>query len=226
MSKVISSAVHDFRGRKYVKIRDLIFQFSLFGLSSFPLHAKGPSPCCCVLMVSVCHVEKKKDMSVFAIYAFVITGLYILYMAVTILLDLFGKKGQKKESVEEFNNSDMNDDEEGSSVVDETAGGYTVQQPGAVTPVIPVSEEKEPVPEQEHDQEDSYVEEVVDDDTLLEQESRESMEAYESLKAVQAQMDAVLPSYQDEYRSDDFAVMMAQPVNHRSRILRKFANNL
>ena len=36
-------------------------------------------------------------MGAFAIYAFVVTGLYILYMSAVIMKDLFGKKGQKKE---------------------------------------------------------------------------------------------------------------------------------
>ena len=69
-------------------------------------------------------------MSAFAIYAFVVTGLYIVYMAVAILMDLFGKKGQKKDSAEEFNNSDMaggEDDSECGTLVDETPDGYSTR---------------------------------------------------------------------------------------------------
>ena len=46
-------------------------------------------------------------MGAFAIYAFVVTGLYILYMSAVIMKDLFGKKGQKKDAAEEFNTADV-----------------------------------------------------------------------------------------------------------------------
>ena len=74
-------------------------------------------------------------MNAFAIYAFVVTGLYIVYMAVAILMDLFGKKGQKKDTAEEFNNSDMSggdDDGEGGTLVDETPDGYSTRDANAV----------------------------------------------------------------------------------------------
>ena len=38
-------------------------------------------------------------MKKFEIYAFVVTGLYILYMSAVIMKDLFGKKGQKARPV-------------------------------------------------------------------------------------------------------------------------------
>ena len=49
-------------------------------------------------------------MGAFAIYAFVVTGLYILYMSAVIMKDLFGKKGQKKDAAEEFNTADIGED--------------------------------------------------------------------------------------------------------------------
>ena len=173
-------------------------------------------------------------MSTFAIYAFVITGLYIVYMAVAILMDLFGKKGQKKDDSEVFNNSDMSGegDEERSTVVDETDDGYAVHQLGE-EPEIPSDNNADYDDEQRSEEEDNVddveqeeqpVDTNPDDEDLLEQESQESQAAYESLKAVQARMDAVQATYQDEYRSDEFAVMMAQPMNQKNRILRQIVN--
>ena len=49
-------------------------------------------------------------MGAFAIYAFVVTGLYILYMSAVIMKDLFGKKGQKKDAAEEFNTADIGEE--------------------------------------------------------------------------------------------------------------------
>ena len=74
------------------------------------------------------------------------------------------------------------------------------------------------------DQKEQLVVESPDDEELLNQESQESQAAYESLKAVQEQMDPVSPHYQDEYRSEDFAVLMAQPMSQKSRILRHYVN--
>ncbi len=167
-------------------------------------------------------------MSAFAIYAFVVTGLYIVYVAVAILMDLFGKKGQKKDSTEEFNNSDMSggdDDGEGGTLVDETPDGYSTRDANEVDGdlhVVETDEESVTVDDEEVSQEEQVVVDSPDDEELLSQESQESQVAYESLKAVQEQMDPVSPYYQDEYRSTDFAAMMAQPMSQKSRILRSY----
>ena len=164
-------------------------------------------------------------MSGFAIYAFVITGLYIVYMAVAIMMDLFGKKSQKKDDSEEFHNTDMGDgDEDSSTVVEETSDGYSVRQPGE--PVDTPSDDEEEELVDDVKQEEQPVDDNPDDEELLEQESLESQAAYESLKAVQAQMDTVAPFYQDEYRSEDFAIVQAQPLNKRSRILWQYFDQL
>ena len=168
-------------------------------------------------------------MSGFAIYAFVVTGLYIVYMSVAILMDLFGKKGQKKDSAEVFNNSDMSggdDDSEGGTLVDETPDGYSTRS-SIVAGEGVSSEENDDSDDDEHyddevDQKEQLVVDGPDDEELLNQESQESQAAYESLKAVQEQMDPVSPHYQDEYRSADFAAMMAQPMSQKSRILRNY----
>lgn len=161
-------------------------------------------------------------MSAFAIYAFVITGLYIVYMAVVIMMDLFGKKGQKKDGAEVFNNDDMggDNDEEQSTVVDESDEGYVIHQPGEQHDD---DNGGSPVVEHENDdvaQEEQPVNENLDDEAILDQESQESQAFYERVKAVQAKMDPVTPTYQDEYSSSEFAVLMAQPLSNKSKILR------
>ncbi len=169
-------------------------------------------------------------MSVFAIYAFVVTGLYIVYMAVAILMDLFGKKGQKKDGAEEFNNSDLSggvDDSEGGTLVDETPDGYTTRdaiEADDDSHADDTGDESSTVVDDEVEQVEQVVVDSPDDEDLLNQESQESQAAYESLKAVQEKMDPVSPHYQDEYRSEDFAVMLAQPMSQKSRILRSFVN--
>lgn len=42
-------------------------------------------------------------MNAFAIYAIVLTAIYLVYYAVVVLLDLFGKKSKEKSDVETFN---------------------------------------------------------------------------------------------------------------------------
>ena len=167
-------------------------------------------------------------MSGFAIFAFILTGIYIVYMSVVIMMDLFGKKSQKQDSSEEFNNSDMVDmvsgDDDSSTVVDETSDGYSVHQPG-VSSVASSSDEGdddetsddgEPLDEQSLS-DGTLEEEYPDDDDTL-----DSQVYFESLRDARAQMDTVVPSYQDEYGSEDFAIVQSQPLNKRSRILRHF----
>ena len=171
-------------------------------------------------------------MGVFTIYAFVVTGLYILCMAVLILMDLFGKKGQKKDNVEEFNNSDMSgddDSDEGGTLVDETPNGEATRSAddsGSSAENIVEEEESDDAEhaDDEVEQQEQLVDDGPDDEELLNQEMEESQAYYESLKAVQEQMDPISPHYQDEYRSEDFAVIMAQPMSQKSRILRNFVN--
>lgn len=169
-------------------------------------------------------------MSAFAIYALVVTGLYLVYLAVVIPMDLFGKKSQTKDSAEEFNNSDLSggDDSEGGTLVDETPDGYSTRSASDADDGVSPDADDDTSDDEHFDDEVDQKEELVvdspDDEELLNQESEESQAAYESLKAVQEQMDPVSPYYQDEYRSEDFAVMMAQPMSQKSRILRSFVN--
>lgn len=178
-------------------------------------------------------------MSAFAIYAFTVTGLYILYMGVTILMDFSGKKNQKKDGAEEFNNSDMNvndDADEGGTLVDETPDGYSTRIAGDAAGVAAgVAGSSEDVSDDDaadggEDSEDDVaqqeqpVDDNLDDEEILNQEMQQSQADYESLKAVQEQMESVSPQYQDQFRSEDFAVLMHQPLSTKTRILRAYVN--
>ena len=163
-------------------------------------------------------------MSTFAIYAFVVTGLYILYMAVVILLDLFGRKDQKKEGAEVIINRDMSgvaDDEDVGTYVDEVPDGYSTRS------VADVSSDDAPVDfsgDEDVGREEQPVDVALDDEEVLHQEMEASLSAYASLKAVQEQADPAVPSFQGECPSEDFAVVLSQPMSHKSRILRHFVN--
>lgn len=182
-------------------------------------------------------------MGAFAIYAFVVTGLYILYMSAVIMKDLFGKKGQKKDVAEEFNTADIG--EETSTVIDETEDGFHVHQSGEVvddTQQEPTEEHSEDsgssVSHQEpakasvsvdsfvQDDQEQPVDENPDDETLLEEESEASQAEYERLIAVKKEMLSIKPSYQDEYLNEEYRVSTAKPLSEQSRILCNMVGNL
>ena len=184
-------------------------------------------------------------MGVFAIYAFVVTGLYILYMSAVIMKDLFGKKGQKKDVSEEFNTADIG--EESSTVIDETEDGFHVHQSGEVaddTQQEPAEAEysddgsssashlaaakEDTVSADSSPQEDQEqpVDENPDDETLLEEESEASLAEYERLIAVKKEMLSIKPSYQDEYMNEEYRVSTAKPLSEQSRILCNMVGNL
>lgn len=178
-------------------------------------------------------------MSAFTIYAFVVTGLYILYMAVVVLTDLFRKKDHKNDGVEEISNSDMGD-EDGRCLVDESPDdprGYRTHSDGDTPPAteppavsgdstvdssVNVAEDRsDDVPQQEQ-----AVSDDPSDEGDLQEESLESQAAYERLKSITGKMDVVVPAYQEDLSSVDFAAMLAQPPVSASqdRILRKIIN--
>lgn len=190
-------------------------------------------------------IKKKEKMGAFAIYAFVVTGLYILYMSAVIMKDLFGKKGQKKEAVEEFNTADVG--EESSTVIDETEDGFHIHQEGEAADDAQQAPEEEEhpedhgsdasrqgnarevaVPEGSVPQEDQEqpVDDNPDDETLLEEESEASQAEYERVIAVKKEMQSVKPSYPDEYTSDEFLAKTSIPLSEQSRILCNMIGNI
>ena len=164
----------------------------------------------------------------YSICAFAVTGVYILYIATVMMLDLFHKKDKKKDGAEEFDTTDMNGgDEDKPAVIDETEDGFALHhnneideqggsQAGGNGNTAGIQESDEP----EVEQEEQPVEENPNDETILEDESESSMSAYERAKAVQRKCMATAPmTYQEQYNSEAFAVKMSQPIRDEERLL-------
>ena len=150
-------------------------------------------------------------MSVFTIYAIVLTGIYIIYYPVTIMMDLFGKKGQKKDGVEVFNTGDMtveDEEVETGTVVSETADGYHVGD----LPETSDSEQTSGDAVQQPEPEPQVL-------TPAEEQERKDQELYDSL--LQENYQVIVPEYQEEYDSASYLVAMQQPINTKSKILRQ-----
>lgn len=166
-------------------------------------------------------------MGTFTIYAIVVTGLYIAYMAVVLAMDTVGHKGQKKGGAEEFDTTGMVDGgaEETSTIVDETDGGFEVSSGSTARQQHPDSELSNPVDDEEEVVQEEQPVDDFDDETALQQESKHSQTAYEQAVAVQTQaMVSVKPGYQDEYLSEEFSVATAQPMERELKIVRKITN--
>lgn len=155
-------------------------------------------------------------MSVFTIYAIVLTGLYIIYYPVTILMDLFSKKGQKRNGFEVFNTgaeSESSDEEEESGVVvSETAEGYSVGDP------VPVLEEGQQEGAGEAPVQVVEPTPVVEDSVPVDEVNERDQKLYETL--TKQQLDPVSVKYQEEYDAASYLVVSQQPLHTKSRILR------
>ena len=175
-------------------------------------------------------------MGAFTIYAMVVTGLYILYMGVTIAFDLHGKKDNKKEDVEEFNTTDAG--EEKSTVIDETEEGFVVRNADDNTQgdldnsnsSDSASAHHQQMQQGDDDdvaQEEQPVEDNPADEDLLNQESEASVHQFEELKdTVQEKMIMARPKYQQEYNSKEFQIASSQPMDKPMQMFRYMkANN-
>ena len=152
-------------------------------------------------------------MSAFTIYAIVLTGIYIIYYPVTIMMDLFGKKGQKKDGVEVFNTEDMDDaDEYSGTVVSETDGGYHVGGGEADDAGQVVVDEPIPDPVVEPERSDVPL-------TPADEEQQRDQHLYETLK--EEQLNPISIDYQEEYDAASYMVAMQQPLSSKTRIFRQ-----
>ena len=140
------------------------------------------------------------------------------------MLDLFSKKEQKRDETEEFCIADMGvADEDKPAVIDETEDGFSlrhskVEIEQSVSTHTTASELESDEPEVE--QKEQPIEDNPDDESVLEDESADSMTAYERAKAVQRECMASSPvTYQEQYSSEAFAVKMSQPIRDEERLL-------
>ena len=165
-------------------------------------------------------------MSTFTIYAFVVTGVYILYIGTMIVLDLFRKKGVKKDDAEVFSTADMNDDQpEQSTVIDETEDGFQIQKQNQESSEAETGQTAKNIPLTiENPSEEHQPQEPLDDDDILAEEGMQSQSYYNSLKEVQRQMDSVIPTYQKPLRSDVMAAEMSKRIDKQTQIYHEIIN--
>ena len=165
-------------------------------------------------------------MSTFTIYAFVVTGVYILYIGTMIVLDLFRKKGVKKDDAEVFNTADMsNDQPEQSTVIDETEDGFQIHQQNQESSEAETGQTAKNIPLTiENPSEEHQPQEPLDDDAILAEEGMQSQAYYNSLKEVQRQMDSVIPTYQKPLRSDVMAAEMSKRIDKQTQIYHEIIN--
>ena len=150
-------------------------------------------------------------MSTFSIYAFILVTVYVLYYVFAILWELKYNKNNQEKGTPEYTPEDafgfktcvVKEYDDGTfSMSGEQFDDYDIE----------VEQHEEPVVDDPFDEE------------LLDQESQESRAAYESLKAILKQMEPVEPIYNDEYKCEDFAVMMSKPFSPKIKILRSYVN--
>lgn len=156
-------------------------------------------------------------MSAFAIWFFILTGIYLFYYAGTICFDLFVKKqAVKKEDVEVFNTSGIiEDDDDASSVAvhERKSGGH------AFGDDFLEEEASAPV---------SSSSDVSDDsgpaaNPIQQQEQREDADMVDRMR--DAKLNPVPVSFQEEYYLDEYSIVMAGPKTSTSRIFRELVND-
>ena len=130
-------------------------------------------------------------MSAFGIWAIILTGIYLIYYPVVIFLDLFGKKGQKKDGVEVFDTGT-----------------------GDEAPVMADEEEETPAPQQE--EETPQV--PLTPEQQQQEQFREMKDRIE--ETLQSGAEPVNPSYQQTLDSQTMLLMMNQPIDKRKKIKR------
>ena len=165
-------------------------------------------------------------MSLSVIYSIVLTCVYLLYLGIRIILDVLNKNSKKKDTIEINVDDESGDDQETSTIVEETDGGYRIRSDRDSVEENSDTESGSSDENQvgfDHDEEAS-VDLAIDDERILEEESQQDLEEYHELMSVQNQMLSVSPSYQDEYGSDEFAVLMSQPISNKNKILRNIVH--
>ena len=155
-------------------------------------------------------------MSVFSTYVFILIIILLVYYAIVILWEIKRPRTSDDKTHDDIAGDDAN--------VFGYTKMYVIENP-SLDGTFCVSEDENYYFATDYDESleetgDSPEEICLDDEDLLEEESEESKAAYESLKAIQEQMKAVQPSYEEDYQGDEFAVMMAQPMESSQKIIR------
>ncbi len=164
-------------------------------------------------------------MSAFGIWAIILTAIYIIYYAVMISIDLFGKKGQKKDGVEVFDTAGIitdgenDDDVEVPTQVVETENGYrigdAVDESGddkKETAQEPSQQAIDPVAEEQAKQ-------VLMTDAERQEEHFKDMK--ERINDSLQHGEPVNPQYQQTMDANELLMALNQPLSKKSRIKRQ-----
>ena len=127
---------------------------------------------------------KLEYMKSFVIFAIVVTVVYVIYYAVIIVQDLYGKPKDEKSQEESFDVSDMADEEE-SIAVSESDGGFSVGDNRYET----AYEEKQ------------LAEQTEETATTTENSKPHVLEKIQS--AIEKKMEEVKPDYSDSVYAED-----------------------
>lgn len=170
-------------------------------------------------------------MGPFAIYFLVVTGIYIAYYTVIITLDLYGKKGVKKDDAEIIA-VDGKVEDTSVAVRELSGGGYSYE------PVVPHSDtsEEEPVtvpPDSSAggsspgdsagsgDHSDDS-DDADDNDELYGEESPEDTSSYYDMlceiKENAEELSAIIPEVEEEFGSDEYIRIISQPRSKQTKI--------
>lgn len=141
-------------------------------------------------------------MSLFVIFAIVLTIVYIIYYGVNISRDLYGKKGQENETEEIFDVSNMSEIEEPTPVIEDGDGFFIGTQAGLKN----LSEADHPGEQRREDKEndDSYKSETADKSGVAEKSKAE--ELVDNIRQNMLEGDILSEVVMDEKQFEDYLV--------------------
>ena len=182
-------------------------------------------------------------MGAFTIYFFVLTGIYLVYYSIIVLMDLFGKKGKKDADMETIAVTDDDEEEQYQVVTEGKKGQFTISGP-TVEDTEQENEDQETIDEEISNFSDSKPEgedieaedvaenydadgETVPDDYdparsgFVVDDDDDFSQFFEDAKsAVEDAATPVRPSYNLGYDLAAARVALNQPINKKSKILR------
>lgn len=186
-------------------------------------------------------------MGAFGIFAIVLTGIYIVYYAVIIIFDLYGKKAKAASGAVDIPVDDILDDdeqEEYARVIEHEDGTFDVVHDAGnedadvqdgdveeeysagldndevVAGDIP-SAEDEPAADGNSDSNDGAGNEPEEENEDEEEEKDNGIDFEEARRHAEAEMTPTSPQFGLGYDAATYRIVMGQPINQPTKILRK-----
>ena len=155
-------------------------------------------------------------MGAFGIFAIVLTGVYIVYYAVIIIFDLYGKKAKAFDVVHDAGNEDA--DVQDGDVEEEYSAGLDNDE--VVAGDIP-SAEDETAADGNSDSNDGAGNEPEEENEDEEEEKDNGIDFEEARRHAEAEMTPTSPQFGLGYDAATYRIVMGQPINQPTKILRK-----